>query len=192
MAAHPSPEELMARFLAAREAGGANRASPEQLQLLRELVRDCPAFTPGLLELARLLRLTEEPGVDSQAAFAEVQHLLEQAVLVSRRGAPALVELGYFLDVTRDQQDRALALWEEGATQALKTLEHAWAGMLRTWGDQRTKESLEKALRLADFAEKVLPDSFLLQDEVELVRGYARQDGLLTSDGGAPVRRPSS
>jgi hypothetical protein len=172
----------MARLLAAREAGSASRASPEQLQLLRELVRDCPAVTPGLLELARLLLLTEEPGVDSQVAFAEARRLLEQAVLVSRRSAPALVELGYFLDVIGGQQDEALSLWEEGATQSLKTLEHAWAGMLRTWGDQRTKESLEKALRLAEVAEKVLPDSCRIQDEVEMVRGYARQDGLLKPD----------
>jgi hypothetical protein len=185
--AHLSPEDLLKRFLATREASGeARQASPEQLRLLRELVRDCPAFTPGLLELARLLQLTEEPGVDAEVAFAEVQRLLEQAVLVSRREGRALVELGYFLDVFRNREDDAMTLWEEGAAQALRTLEDAWAGMLRTWAGERTPASLEKALRLAAVAEKVFPESLRVQDEVDTVRTYARLDGLLKPDVAGP------
>ncbi|MFP2933054.1 hypothetical protein ACLESO_49480 [Pyxidicoccus sp. 3LG] len=185
--AHLSPEELLKRFLATREAAGdARHTTPEQFQLLRELVRDCPAFTPGLLELARLLQLTEEPGVDAEVAFAEVQRMLEQAVLVSRREARALVELGYFMDVFRNREADALALWEEGAAHSLKTLEDAWAGLLRTWGDQRTPDSLGKALRLAETAEKVFPESFRIRDEVDMVRTYARQDGLLKPDSAGP------
>ncbi|WP_338863063.1 hypothetical protein [Myxococcus stipitatus] len=179
MSGHPTAAELMKRLLAAREAGDANHASAEQLRLLRELTRDAPTFTPALLELARLLQLTDEPGVDAEVTFTEVQRLLEQAVSVSRRSASSLVELGYFLDVVRGREDDAATLWEESAGKSLKTLEQAWAGLLRGWSDARTKESLEKALRLAERAEKVFPDSLRLLDEVELVREYARQDGLL-------------
>lgn len=179
MTGHPIPEVLMKRLLAAREAGDANHASPEQLGLLRALTNDAPAFTPALMELARLLQLAEEPGVDSEVTFAEVQRLLEQAVSVSRRSAATLVELGYFLDVIRGREDDARTLWEEGSGKALKTLSQAWAGLLRSWSDERTKESLEKALHLAERAERVFPDSLRLLDEVALVREYARQDGLL-------------
>jgi hypothetical protein len=176
--AHASPEDLMKRFLAIQEAGDIRRPSPEQLRLLRELIRDCPAFTPALLQLSRLLQLAEEPGVDAEAAFAEAQRLLEQAVLLSRREAPTLIELGYFLDVIRNREAEALALWEEGASQSLKTLEDAWVGMLRTWAGQRTRESLEKGLRLASVAERVFPESLRLLAEVDTVRAYARQDGV--------------
>ncbi|NTX02665.1 hypothetical protein HUA74_06780 [Myxococcus sp. CA051A] len=179
MAGHPTADELMKRLLATREAGDATPASPEQLRLLRELTRDAPTFAPALLELARLLQLAEEPGVDPEVTFTEVQRLLEQSVSVSRRNPAALVELGYFLDVIRGREDDAMTLWEEGSSHALKTLEQAWAGMLRGLGDTRTKESLEKGLRLAERAEKVFPDSPRLLDEVELVREYARQDGLM-------------
>jgi hypothetical protein len=175
--AHRSPEDLLKRFQAIVEAGDVKHTTPEQLRLLRELLQDCPSFTPGLLDLARRLQLAEEPGVDTEVAFFEVQRLLEQAVLVSRRGAPALVELGYFLDVFRDRQAEAMALWEEGAATALKTLEDAWAGMLRTWAGERTKESLEKALRLAERAERLFPDSLRIQEEVDRVRTRARHDG---------------
>ncbi|MCP3104762.1 hypothetical protein LZ198_38445 [Myxococcus sp. K15C18031901] len=174
-----SPEDVLKRFLAAREAGDSQHASPTQLRLLRELIHDSPAFTPAMLELARLLQLADEPGVEAEASFTEVQRLLEQAVRLSRRGAPALVELGYFLDVIRGREDDALALWDEAAQQSLKTLEQAWAGMLRAWADERTKESLEKALRLAERARKVFPDSLRILDEVEQVHAHARQDGLL-------------
>ena len=179
--AHLSPEDLLKRFHSIREAGDARHTTSEQLRLLRELLQDCPAFTPGLLDLARRLQLTEEPDMDAEAAFAEVQQLLEQAVLVSHRGAPALVELGYFLDVFRNQEAEAMALWEEGAATALKTLEDAWAGLLRTWAGERTKNSLEKALRLTEKAERLFPDSLRIQDEVERVRTYAREDGVLMS-----------
>ncbi|NMO18360.1 hypothetical protein HPC49_34840 [Pyxidicoccus fallax] len=181
--AHLTPEELLKRFQSIREAGDARHTTLEQLRLLRELLQDCPAFAPGLLELARRLQLAEEPGLDAEEAFTEVQRLLEQAVLVSRRSAPALVELGYFLDVFRNREAEALALWEEGAATALKTLEDAWAGMLRTWAGERTRESLAKALRLADRAEQLLPGSVRLQEEVERVRGYAREDGISKSSG---------
>ncbi|NMO15011.1 hypothetical protein HPC49_37205 [Pyxidicoccus fallax] len=177
MAPHPSPEELMARLQAARETGDARQPSPARLQSLRELVRDCPALTPALLDLARLLPRADEPGVETEQSLGEAGKLLEQAVLVSRRSAPAVVELGYFLDVYRDSPE-AEALFEEGARTALKTLEAAWTGLLRFWAYTRTKESLEKALRLARLAEQVFPESLNLLGEVETVRTYARQDGV--------------
>ena len=172
----------MARLQAAREAGDVRQPTQEQLRLLRELVGDCPALTPALLDLARLLPRANEPGAGTEQALTEMDGLLEQAVLVSRRSAPAVVELGYFLDVYFDSP-RAEALFEEGANTALKTLEAAWTGLLRFWGYQRTEESLRKALRLARLAEQVFPESLNLLGEVEMVRTHARQDGVSLTEG---------
>jgi hypothetical protein len=47
---------------------------------------------------------------------------------------------------------------------------------VRTW---RTKESLEKALRLGEVAEKLFPDSGRIQGVVHDARNTARRDGLL-------------
>ena len=116
--AHPSLEDLVDRMRVAREAGSANEASPEQLQQLRALVQACPAFTPNLLELARLLRLTDEPGVGSEEALAEIQRLLEQAVQASARSAPSVLELAHFLYVFRNSPALAetVTLYRPGET----------------------------------------------------------------------------
>jgi tetratricopeptide (TPR) repeat protein len=151
----------------------------EQVRRYRELLAECPTFTPALLELGRLLQLTDEPGVDAEEAFVEIQKLLEQAVQVSAREASAVVELGYFLDTLRDAPAEATKLYEEGAAKALETLEDAWAGLLRAWVHERTKESLEEALRVGELAEKLFPDSGRIQDEVHRARQLAIHEGLL-------------
>jgi hypothetical protein len=181
---HPRIEELVARFQAARKLGEVHREEPRQLRLHRELVHDCPAYTPNLLRLARLLQLVDEPEVEAEAGFTEIQRLLELAVEGSERGAPALVELGYFLDVIRDQPEAAFACYAEGAARSLETLEDAWVGMLRHWTLQRTADSLRQALQLGELAEKLLPQSERLQRQVHEARTYARLDGLLDSQQG--------
>jgi hypothetical protein len=178
---HPSLEEMMARMRAAREAGSVNEASPEQLRLLRELARDCPAFTPNLLELARLLRLTDEPEVDTEEAFAEIQRLLEQAVLASGRSAPALLELAHFIDVFRDSPKQAEQLFEESVSSSLNALENAWAGLIDFWVMEREKDTLEKALKLGELAERVFPESSRILNVVEDARLAATRAGLLPS-----------
>jgi hypothetical protein len=170
-------EELVARLQKAREAG--KPGDPERLRLHRELAADSPTFIPNLLELGRQLQLADEPGRDAEEAFAEVQRLLEQAVVGSERSAPAVVELGYFLDTLRDDSAAATKLYEEGAAKALETLEDAWAGLLRAWVHERTKESLEKALRVGDLAEKLFPDSGRIQGVVHDARRLATLDGYL-------------
>ncbi len=174
---HPRVEELVARLQKAREAG--KPGDPERLRLHRELAADSPTFIPNLLELGRQLQLADEPGRDAEEAFAEVQRLLEQAVVGSERSAPAVVELGYFLDTLRDDSAAATKLYEEGAAKALETLEDAWAGLLRAWVHERTKESLEKALRVGDLAEKLFPDSGRIQGVVHDARRLATLDGYL-------------
>ncbi|WP_257455014.1 hypothetical protein [Archangium lipolyticum] len=52
--AHPSLEELVQKFEAARKAGERERGNPEQLRLHRALADECPAFTHNLLYLAGL------------------------------------------------------------------------------------------------------------------------------------------
>ena len=174
---HPSVEQWVERLRAARRAGAPG--TPERLRLHRELARDSPAFTPNLLELARQLQLADEPGRDAREGLAEVERLLEQAVEGSERSAPAVVELGYFLDAIRNAAEKATPLYEEGAAKALETLEDAWAGLLRAWVHERTKQSLEKALRLGELAQKLFPDSGRLLEEVDRARRMATEDGLL-------------
>ena len=137
-------------FRAARKAGEADKHNPEQLRLHRELLAACPAFTPNLLRLARLLQLIDQPDVDARESFSEARRLLEQAVQSSERSAPSLVELGYFLDDLRNAPEDAFTLYQEGAARSLETLEYAWAGMIRYWTDMRTRESLSQALQLGE------------------------------------------
>jgi hypothetical protein len=117
--------------------------------------------------------------VEAEAAFVESQRMLEQAVQVSGREAATVVELGYFLDTLRNASEKATPLYEEGAAKALETLEYAWAGLMRAWVHERTKESLEKALRLGERAEKLFPDSGRIQGVVHDARNTALHDGLL-------------
>ena len=172
----PSVEEFAERLRAARRAGAPG--TPERLRLHRELAAEVPTFIPNLLELARQLQLADEPGRGGEETFAEVQRLLERAVEGSERGGPAVVELGYFLDTVRDASEEAAKLYEEGAHKALETLEDAWAGLLRAWVHQRTKESLQKALRLGELAEKLFPDSGRIQGVVHEARQTAIHEGL--------------
>ncbi|WP_257449474.1 hypothetical protein [Archangium lipolyticum] len=183
---HPSLDELVARMRAARAEGSGNRPSQEQLRLHRELVEACPAFTPNLLELARLLRLDDEPlpGSSGEETLSEIRRLLEQAVRASGRSAPALVELAYFLDIFHDSPPEAETLFEEGARKALSTVEEAWAGLISFWSSKRTRESLTKALQLGETAEKLFPDSERIGHELRFARDLAVTDGLI------PPERP--
>ncbi len=178
---HPRLDGLVARMQAARVEGGANRPSREQLRLHRELSEACPAFTPNLLELARLLRLDDAPPPDSsgEESLPEIRRLLEQAVLASGRSAPALVELAYFLDIFHDSPPEAETLFEEGARKALHTVEEAWAGLISFWSSKRTRESLSKALQLGETAEKLFPDSERIGHELRFARELAVADGLI-------------
>ncbi|MGZ3459502.1 MAG: hypothetical protein ACXU86_13480 [Archangium sp.] len=149
----------------------------------RELFETCPAFTQNALFLAWLMQrrlwAAEDDGGEPEGSFKEIQRLLEQAVLGSYRSAPALVELGFFLDTYRDSSHEAAKLYEEAATTASETLKDAWWGLLRYWNAERTKETLEKALRLGELAEKMFPDSPELIEELTTTRRYATQEGLL-------------
>ncbi len=177
--AHPGLDEMMARMRAAREAGSANEASPEQLQRLRELARDCPAFTPNLLEFARLLQLTDEPEVEMDQALAEIQQLLEQAVQASGRSAPALLEFAHFIDVFRDSPALAEALFEESVASALRALENSWAGLIEFRAMGMTKDRLAKALKLSELAERIFPESSRIFNAAEDARVGAMRTGLL-------------
>lgn len=181
--AHPDLEELIVKFQAARQASGVASPSAEQIRLHRELAEACPAFTQNLLFLSwlllRQLWSSEDDGKDSERAFAEVQNLLEQAVLGSYRSAPALVELGFFLDTYRDSPHEAARLYEEASAKALESLKDSWWGLLRYWNAGRTKETLEKALRLGAMAEKMFPEAPEIIEEMTTTRLYATQEGLL-------------
>ncbi|WNG33640.1 hypothetical protein F0U61_08375 [Archangium violaceum] len=182
--AHPSLEELLQKFEAAKKAGEHDRGNPEQLQLHRELAGECPALTHNLLYLAKLQLLVDQPGRDAEEVLPEIQRLLESAVLGSYRSAPALLALGNFLDTFQDGTPEAMKLYDEGEQKALATLEDAWFFKLRYWNLERTKESLEKALRLCALAEQLFPEpNSLLEDEIQTTKRYAAQEGLIPPKG---------
>lgn len=175
--AHPTLGEMIARMRVARAAGSVNEASPEQLQQLRELARECPAFTPNLLELARLLRLTDESEVGTEESLAELQRLLEQAVLASGRSAPTLLELAHFTDVFLDSPEQAEQLFEESVSSALHALENSWAGLIDFWVMERRRDTLEKALKLGELAKQLFPESPRILNAVEDAQEKAARAG---------------
>ncbi|HEX8821050.1 MAG TPA: hypothetical protein VF794_14070 [Archangium sp.] len=183
---HLELEELVAKFREARREAEANMGNPEQLKLHRELAEACPAFTQNLLFLAWRLLRSEEPGRQLEDRLAEIQRLLELAVLGSYRSAPAVVELGYFLDTYRNAPHEAARLYEEAGAKALETVRDSWRGLIRYWNDERTKETLEKALKLGELAERLFPAYTPLMLEVLTTREYAKLDGLLAT--GTPER----
>lgn len=181
--AHPSLEEVVKKFAAARKAGEHERGNPEQLRLHRELAEECPAFAPNLLYLARLQQVIDQPDRSMEEVLSEIQRLLEFALLGSDRSAPVLLELGNFLDTFHDGPPEAMKLYEEGEQKALDTLRDAWFGKIRYWNLERTKESLEKALQLGELAERLFPEpATLLWDEIQTTRLYAAQEGLIPPD----------
>lgn len=177
---HPKLEELVQKFEAALRAGEHERGSPEQFRLHRELAEECPAFTYNLRYLARLQQVADQPGRDAEEVLSEIRRLLESAVLGSYRSAQALLELGNFLDTFHDGPPEAMKLYEEGEQRALETLEDAWFFKIRYWNNERTKESLEKALQLGEVAERLFPElGTLLWDEMQTTKRYAVKLGLL-------------
>lgn len=178
--AHPSLEELVQKFEAARKAGEPIRGNPEQFRMHRELAEACPAFTYNLRYLAQLQQVADQPGRTAEEVLSEIKRLLESAVLGSYRSAPALLELGNFLDTFHDGPPEAMKLYEEGEQQALETLEDAWFFKIRYWNNEETKESVEKALRLGKLAERLFPDpGTFLWDEMQTTKRYAVKMGLL-------------
>ncbi|MFY0572681.1 hypothetical protein ACN28E_53865 [Archangium lansingense] len=178
--AHPELEELVAKFREARREAEADMSNPEQLKLHRELAEACPAFTQNLLFLAWRLLSSEGPERALEDRLAEIQRLLEMAVLGSYRSAPTVIELGYFLDTYRNAPHEAARLYEEASARALETVRDSWRGLIRYWNDERTKETLEKALKLGALAEKLFPDYTPLMLEVLTTREYATLDGLIS------------
>lgn len=177
--AHPSPEELLEKMRLAREAGEAERPSPEQLKRHRELLTCCPVFTPNLLEYARLLRLNDDPHVDGDAMLVETQQTLELAVQGSNRGAVEVLAYAHFVDTFRGPPEKAEQLYLEGATKARALLEEAWTSLLDFWTLENRKETLVKALELGALAEKVFPDSASIQLATAKARDFAAHAGLI-------------
>ncbi|WP_224366657.1 hypothetical protein [Hyalangium versicolor] len=181
--AHLSPQELLSKLQTARTTAESHPGATRHLTIQRELAEDCPAFTPNLLQLARMLRRTDEPNQGVEEMLAEVQHLLEQAVHASGRSADTLIELAYFLDTHRNAPDEARKLFEEGAAKALSSLEDAWAGLIRLL---EMNEQLPQALELSTRAEKLFPESGRVMGAVSDARQAAVTAGLLTPDTQEP------
>jgi tetratricopeptide (TPR) repeat protein len=169
-----SPEEMVRRLQAAREAEGGKPGSAERVRLHRELAAEAPAFVPNLLELGRGLLLAEEAvGEDT---FTEAEAVLRQAVEVSGRSAPTLVELAYFLNVFRDAPQQMEPLLEEAIDKTLHLMEDAWAGLINVLVEQ---EKYQRALEVSEKARRVFPDSVRISLAVEFAHRLAVREGLL-------------
>ncbi len=172
-----SPEALLARLKAAREAGGGKPGALERLRLHRELAAEAPAFVPNLLELGRGLQLAEEEA--GEDTFTEAEAVLRQAVAVSERSAPALVELAYFLNVIRDAPQEMEPLLEEAIGKALRLLEDAWAGLINVLVEQ---EKYQRALEVSEQARRVFPGAVAIVTAADSARTHAVREGLLPSE----------
>jgi hypothetical protein len=91
------------------------------------------------------------------------------------------VELAYFHDSIHNDFEKARPLYEEGAAQALKSLEDAWAGLLTSF---LLEDQLPEALALARRAATLFPESGRLMERVQQARERAIAAGLLPP--GAP------
>jgi tetratricopeptide (TPR) repeat protein len=174
-----SPEEMLRRLQAAREAGGGKPGSAERVRLHRALAAEAPAFVPNLLELGRGLQIAED-GV-GEDTFDEAEAVLQQAVAVSQRSAPTLVELAYFLNVIRDAPQQMEPLLEEAIEKTLHLMEDAWAGLINVLVEQ---EKYQRALEVSERARRVFPDSVRIAMAAESAEAQAVHEGLL------PPRRP--
>jgi hypothetical protein len=104
-------------------------------------------------------------------------------VQISERSAPALVELAYFYDSVHNDFRKARPLYEEGAAQALKSLEDAWAGLLTSF---LLEGQLSEALALAQQAAQLFPESGRLMGRVQEARERAIAAGLLPPEPPEP------
>jgi tetratricopeptide (TPR) repeat protein len=169
-----SPKELLARLRVAREAAGGKPGGLERLKLHRELAAEVPAFVPNLLELGRGLQLAElAAGEDT---FTEAETVLRQAVEVSERSAPALVDLAFFLNVIRDAPQEMEPLLEEAIAKTLPLLEEAWTGLINVLVEQ---DKLQRALEVSEQARRVFPDSVRITMAADFAQSTAEREGLL-------------
>lgn len=142
--AHPSPEELQKKLHEAQMAGEQETPSTERLKRHRELMECCPAFTPNLLEYARLLPRDNGPHVDAEAMLAEVQRALLMAVQGSNRGAAEVLAYARFVDTFRHTPGDAERLYLGGAAKASRLLEEAWTSLLDSWTLENNKKTLAR------------------------------------------------
>lgn len=123
---HPEAAELARRFERAR-----NRARPGigELDAVRGIVRDCPAYFPGWLELGRALQRSEDPEGQGKDLLEEAGVALESAVSVSDRNARALNELAFYRWVVAADAGTAKKLFEESLRAAALLVEDASVGL---------------------------------------------------------------
>lgn len=169
-----NPEELLERLRSAREVAGGKPGALERLRLHRELAVEAPTFVPNLLELGRCLQLAESAA--GEDTFTEAEAVLQQAVALSERSAPALLELGYFLNLVQGKPQEMEPLLEEAAGKSLRLLEDAWSGLIDALVEQG---KLQRALALSGEALRVFPESVRIILASQSARTRAIQEGLL-------------
>ncbi|MET0400846.1 MAG: hypothetical protein ABW123_00530 [Cystobacter sp.] len=155
---HPRPHELQQLLVEARRL---ELGSPQQVKVLGELRKHCPTFVPALLLASRAELWSPDDTISAQAAFDEVERMLQVAVDVSERTPGALNEQARFYSVVRDSSAAAEALYREASERALQSLEESWAGLLEALGEQN---KTEEAARLAERARQLFPHSPLLAE----------------------------
>jgi hypothetical protein len=150
---HSTPRELQQLMV---QAKGLELGSPRQLQLLETLRAHCPAFVPALLLASRAELWSGEDSDQTDAAFARVEHMLQEAVELSDRSPEALMGLARFMSVVRASPERAEALYREASQRTLELLEESWSGLVEALGEQ---DKTEEATGVAQRALQVFPTS---------------------------------
>jgi hypothetical protein len=116
----------------------------------------CPAFVPALLLESRAELWSQQDTGPAEAAFDQVERMLQDAVEASGRAPGALTEQARFQSVVRGSPAAAEALYREASTRALEALEEAWAGLIEALGEQ---DKTEEAARLSERARQLFPHS---------------------------------
>ncbi len=150
---HSTPHELQQLMV---EAKGLELGSPRQLKWLETLRAHCPAFVPALLLASRAELWSGEDSEQTDAAFARIERMLQDAVDLSGRSPEALMGLARFMSVVRASPERAEALYREASQRTLELLEESWSGLVEALGEQ---DKTAEATGIAQRALQVFPTS---------------------------------
>lgn len=162
---HPEITELARRLGDSR-----NKARPgiRDLDALRNIVRDCPTFFPGLLEFGRALQRSEDPDGQGKALLDEAGTALENAALASDRNPRALNELAFYRLVVAGDVRSAKGLFEESIGAAARLMEDGAVGLATVLIEE---DDLIGASSIVKRGLLMLPESVRLRALLEQIQG---------------------
>lgn len=161
MAGHLDLRQINQLLAETRSAGGELAV---RISSLKRLLAGCPAFAPALLELGRLLQVSDDSTESGTPPLAEAEQLLEQALIASDRSPRMLSELAYFKHAIKDDLTGAISLFGESLNELLRLFEEASLGMASALSESN---EVEQAIEVIRRALAVAPNSPKLLDALE-------------------------